>query len=187
MDLFLAPQPCSLHCRDLCGLLWAFWTFPVYCCTCMNLPQITEPTLYCTGLVCTCLGSPGPPSMLWGLCALVSAHWPVCYAMGLVCSSFGSLGPPLCPKVYVCYRSLYATPLSAPWACPLCCGATVGFPLVPWACCLGGDTSVCSLWAEKCSFLCFIPSKSLLCLVFWDSVAPPWACLWGSFPVHRNS
>ena len=31
------------------------------------------------------------------------------------------------------------------------------------------------------------PSKSPSCLVFQDFVAPLWARLWGSFPVHRNS
>ena len=31
----------------------------------------------------------------------------------------------------MCCRSLFAMPLSALWACLLCCGSTVGFPVFP--------------------------------------------------------
>ena len=40
---------------------------------------------------------------------------------------------------------------------------------------------------EKYSFLCSLPSKSLICLIFQDFAAPLWACLWGRFPAHGNS
>ena len=42
--------------------------------TCVGFSQTPELALCVTELVCNCLGSLGPPSVSWGLCALVSAH-----------------------------------------------------------------------------------------------------------------
>ena len=42
--------------------------------SCVGFPQPPELTLCVTWLMCTCLHSPGPSSMLQGLCALVLAH-----------------------------------------------------------------------------------------------------------------
>ena len=82
---------------------------------------------------------------------------------------------------------MYVSPLSAPQACPLCCGVSMGFSRSSEPTDLLGPQSVSCLRAEKCSFLYFLPSKSLLCPVFRDSAASPSACLRGSFYGHGNS
>ena len=81
--------------RGLCGsflssltMLSALWTLA------WASPRPPELSLYIVGLVCTCLGSPGPPSMSQGLCSLVLAHWPTLYIVGLVCVCLTSPGPP---------------------------------------------------------------------------------------------
>ena len=94
---------------------------------------------------------------------------------------------PLHPVVYVLWRGLYALPLSAPQAFPLCCGVSMGFSQSSEPADWSGLHSVSCLRAENCGFLCFLPSKSLLCPVFWDSAASPSACLRGSFYGHGNS
>lgn len=95
-----------------------------------------ELTLYVVGLMCTCVGSPGPSFMLRGLCALVSAHQPAPYVLRLVCPSFGSPRPPFLPQ---CSCGPLSVPQSAIFLLP---------------------QSVSFLWAEKCSYLCFLPAKS---------------------------
>ena len=52
------------------------WIFSCAFCiieTCVGFPQPPEPNLCVTGLMCTCLSSQGPPSVLRGLCAPVLA------------------------------------------------------------------------------------------------------------------
>ena len=114
----------------------------------------------------------------------MSAQWPALY---IVCSSFISPAHPLHPVICVHWRGLYAAFLSAPWSCPLFHGASVSFFWFPEPAIWLGPQSVSCLWAEKCNFLCFLPSKSLFCPVSWDSSAPPWGHQWGSFPGHGNS
>ena len=99
----------------------------------MCFRQPPELALCVTGLVCTCLSSPGHCLLLQGLCALISAHQPLCFT-GLLCTCFGSLAQPqrcrayvffwlprptLCTEVCMHWRGLYATPFLATWACPL--------------------------------------------------------------------
>ena len=95
-----------------------------------------ELTLYVVGLMCTCVGSLGPSFMSRDLCALVSAHQPAPYVPRLVCPSFGSPGPPFVPQGS-------CGPLSVPQSAIFLLPQSVSF-----------------LWAEKCSYLCFLPSKS---------------------------
>ena len=140
-----------------------------------------------------------------GLCALVSASWTGLGIAGLVWTGFFVPGLSFffssCAWRVVWAARLYASPLMAPqsrpctrwvclpatWACTLCCKgwvhwlgllahAAIGSP----ACCLGPQSVSCYL-AEKCSFLCLLPSKSQ------HFAAPLWAQLWGSFPVNKNS
>ena len=87
-----------------------------------------------------------PPSMSQGLCVLVLAPQACLLCCGACVLLFQLTGLPtmsrglwvllsapqahfLCPEVWVCCRSLFAMPLSALWACLLCCGSTVGFPV----------------------------------------------------------
>ena len=70
-----------------------------------------------------------------GFCVLVLAHWPSLNAAGLMCS-FGSPGPPFVPQGS-------CGPLSVPQSAIFLLPQSVSF-----------------LWAEKCSYLCFLPSKS---------------------------
>ena len=110
------------------------------------------------------------------LCCITCVHLsqlsrPTPYVSRLVCSSCGSPGPPTAPgglcalQRFVCHASLgnpglpsepqdFSGHLLFPWVWP------------PYMSCL---------WAEKCTFLCFLSSKSLLCPAFWDSTASPWA------------
>ena len=104
-----------------------------------------------------------------------------------VCMPWLSWAHPLCHEGCVCWSGLYAVRLLAPRALQSAAGASVGFSQFPKPAVSSGPQSMSSLQAEKCSFLCFLPSKSLLCLVFQDSTAPLWTQLWGSFPVHGNS
>lgn len=123
----LPDQPFALWC-----LVWA--------------PQPAELTLCVIGFCVHCLGFLGPPSALWGLCALVSLPRPaLCIAVlvctglvrgpslwvagalvlshrlpsvsGLVCSSFGSSGPTLCAAS--CVHCPRFVSLLSTLACPL--------------------------------------------------------------------
>ena len=158
-----------------------------------------------------CLWLTGPASMLQGLCVLwapqaSSAPWSLCALERFVCHTFlGNLGMPSAPhglcalERFVCCATLSYPGLSSALqglcvlqrfvccpslgnpACLLCCGTSMGFSQFPKPAVWSGPQSEHLLWAENCSFLCFLPSWSLLCPVFWDSTARPWACLWGSF------
>ena len=110
------------------------------------------------------------------LCCITCVHLsqlsrPTPYVSRLVCSSCGSLGPPTAPgglcalQRFVCHASLGNPGLPSE---PQDFSGLLLFPRVwpPYMSCL---------WAEKCTFLCFLSSKSLLCPAFWDSTAPPWA------------
>ena len=141
-----------------------------------------------------------------GACVLVIlACQPTLYVVGMGrgregwCVLFSSpWACPLHPKVCVHCRGLYATAVLGPPSVPqgLCvlerfvccatpgtpsppinCRASVGFSQLPMPAISSGPQSMSSLQAEKCSFLCFLPSKSLLCLVLQDSTAPLWAQL----------
>jgi len=109
---------------------------------------------------------------------------PALCVAGLACSSFqspslASVLQGLCSlKMFVCCASLIVPgPPSVEW----------GFSWFPIPAIWPGPQSLSCLWAEKCSFFYFLPSRSLLCPAFRDSTAPPWAHLWGNFPVHRKS
>ena len=169
MGLFSAPWPRKVSQR----LVWAFLG-PAELTPCFS------------GLVCTCLGSPGLPSVLRGLCALVLAHQPALYIVGLVCS-FCSLGLPTVPLRVVYAGEVCMLPLSISFCTPGLLFALQGFCGLLWlprACTLVGTTVMSSLSAEKFRFLCLLSSKSWLCPVFQDSSAPLWVRLWGSFPVQ---
>ena len=79
------------------GLLWTSSQCPdpVLCImeTCVGFSHPPELALCVVGLMCTCVGSPGPSFMSRGLCAFVSAHQPALCVPRHVCPSFGSLGP----------------------------------------------------------------------------------------------
>ena len=102
------------------------------------------------------------PSMLWGLCVLVLAplarllcQWScmhLCRLTSLLSMSRG-----------------FCVLLLAPWAHPLCCRAPVGLSQFSKLAILLLPQSVSFLWAEKCSYLCFLPSKSCLA---WLSEIP---------------
>ena len=131
-------------------------------------------------LVWASLNPLSSPSVLWGLCALVSPHPGLPSVTGLVFFQFMGLPSVLhglcalqgfmyasllalqaCPlhcEVCVGCRGLYAGPLLAPQAHPLCHGASVGFSQFPEPAIWLGLQSVSCFWAEKCSFLCFLPS-----------------------------
>ena len=169
MGLFSAPWPRKVSQR----LVWAFLG-PAELTPCFS------------GLVCTCLGSPGLPSVSRGLCALVLAHQPALYIVGLVCS-FCSLGLPTVPLRVVYAGEVCMFPLSICFCTPGLLFALQGFCGLLWlprACPLVGTTVMSSLSAEKFRFLCLLSSKSRLCPVFQDSSAPLWVRLWGSFPVQ---
>ena len=172
----------------------------------VHLSQLPGPSLCIMGLVCTCLGSPDPASMPRGLCACCISlpAYPVCRRGGgrgregwcvllsspcahplhpEVCVHCRGLyaklswAHPLCHEGCVCWSGLYAVRLLAPRALQSAAGASVGFSQFPKPAVSSGPQSMSSLQAEKCSFLCFLPSKSLLCLVFQDSTAPLWTQL----------
>lgn len=119
------------------------------------------------------------PSMSWGLCALVFAHQAFLYFVRLVCTYFISQSAHYVVGFVCSYFGSSAH--------PFCHGASRGFSPLPEPTIWLGPQSVNCLQAEKFIFLSFKPSKFLLCPVFEDSTAPPWVCLKGTFPVHRNS
>ena len=90
----------------------------------MGFPQPSEPNLCVTGLVCPCLGSQGPPSVLRGLCAPVLAPL-ACPLLHGACVPLSWLpGPPFA------LRGLCAL-LSASGALVLHCRASVEPVLAP--------------------------------------------------------
>ena len=106
-----------------------------------------------------------------------SAYLP-CYQLSTcpwnLCQCFSSLVAP-CPEgqslLGRCLCGIFSW-LPNP---ALCIAETcVGFSWFPKPVIWSGPLSVGFLWPEKCSFLCNLPSRSLLCPVFWDSIAPPW-------------
>ena len=165
MDLFLAPQPCLLCHGDLCGLPLARWVHSLPHRACVHLPQLPEPSLCIKGLMCSFSGSSAP------LYPVFCVLWRSFYAPLLLAPQAWSMCYGLC--------ALDATPLLTLQAHPLSCRASLGFFLFPeptvW--------SESQTMAEKRSFVCFLPSESLLCPAFWDSSAPLWAPLWGNFSV----
>ena len=198
----------------LCALVSASWALPLHCGACVHLFQLPRPALCIAELVCTGFGSldalccracvhlfhlSSQPSLSRGLCVLLLApqadplygescvHCPRFVSL----PSLGTLACPWCHKGCVHWLGLYAMPHLATQACPLYCRVSMGFSWFPepsvW---LGPQSPSCSRaeksWAEKCRFFCFLPSKSLLCLGFWDSTAPPWAHLWENFLVHGH-
>ena len=98
LPVLLVPGPTlhaglSLLVRGLYGSFLSSLTMPsVSPESCVGFPQLPELTFCVAGLMCTCLGSWGPPSALRGLYALVSTYQPTLYVTGLVCPSLGSLG-----------------------------------------------------------------------------------------------
>ena len=141
------------------------------------------------------------PSASWGQCGLVSAPRAGSLHRGVMCTSFVSL-----PALFVAGGYLFFFGLCGRAACtaqvgkpPLC-----GHPRLPFAPAvfvrrlpgpaLSAARVVCARWVclqrhsrflslfgvtvrEKYSFLCSLPSKSLLCLIFQDFAAPLWARL----------
>lgn len=65
-------------------------------------------------------------------------------------------------------------------------GLVSHFSWLPASTLWSGLRLVICLWAEKCSFLCILPSGLPLLHALWGSAAPSWSHLWGSFPVHGN-
>ena len=166
--------------------------------------QFPRSTLCITELVWTCFGSPCWPSASRGLCAFVSSHCLHSLSRGLfVLLSAVQGGLCVLPKS-VCLPSI-GTPVPlfalAVFVCrlpePTLCAARI--VCAGWVCMphhsvpgarthhLFGATVHELLRAEKYSFLCLLPFKSLLCLVLEDFPAPLWAYLLGSFPVCGNS
>ena len=163
---------------------------------CLSFLRPPELSLYIVGLVCTCLGSPSPPSMLQGLCSLVLAHWPTLYIVGLICTDLGSPGPPsalqgLCalisaPWAALCITGVVCTCLGSP-TCPLCLRACVFFFWLP------GPTLciprlVCT--AEVCMpHISQHPQACLLCsvgCVLWRALYAAWLSATQAFPLHCN-
>ena len=108
------------------------------------------------------------------------------YVARLVCSSFGSVGPCSVPHGLCALQRFVCMPLLAPSTHPLHCWASVGFSQFPKPAVWSGPQYVSCLWAEKCSFLCFMLSGSLLYPAEIPQL-PLGYPLWGSFPVHGNS
>ena len=100
--------------------------------------------------------------MLWGLCVLVLAP-----RARLLCHRSCMH---LCRLTSLLSMSRgFCVLLLAPWAHPLCCRAPVGLSQFSKLAILLLPQSVSFLWAEKCSYLCFLPSKSCLA---WLSEIP---------------
>ena len=195
--LVLAPQAlplshrASVHLSQLPG--------PSLCimglvCTCLGSP---DPASMPRGLCACCISLPAYPVCRRGgggagkgagggegRAGMFFFHLPVLTLCTLrfvctaeVCMPWLSWAHPLCHEGCVCWSGLYAVRLLAPRALQSAAGASVGFSQFPKPAVSSGPQSMSSLQAEKCSFLCFLPSKSLLCLVFQDSTAPLWTQL----------
>ena len=137
LSMLLFPGP-ALHCWLKLAMqrrVWIFSQLPDHALChrdCVGFPQALELTFCVTVLVCTCLSSLDLPSVLWGLCALVSSHWadPLCcracvhlpqlpgptvYVVGLLhicfislascraCVFFWQPGPPPAPQGSIFY------------------------------------------------------------------------------------
>ena len=135
----------AFYVTGLCMLVSAPCACSLHHGACVHLSWLCRPALYIAGRVF--------PS------SSHQAH-PLCCG-----ASFGSLGPPSVPQGF-CVLESFVCCASACWACPLCCGPSVGFSLVPKLTVWSRPWSMSCLWAEKCSFLCFLPFKSLLYLSF---------------------
>ena len=151
LPVLLFPGP-ALHCKPKLarkGLLWIF-------------SQLPDPVLC---IMETCVGFSHPSeltSMLWGLCVLVlapRARLLCCGSCMHLCrlTSLLSMSQGLCVL------------LLAPQAHPLCYRAPVGLSQFPKPVILLLPVFMSFLWAEKCSYLCFLPSKSCLA---WLSEIP---------------
>lgn len=130
-----------------------------------------------------------------------------------------SPGPSLHCRPKLARQGLCVDLPSAPQPCPLhpgdwwACLSALSSPSVLWALCMLlsapgasvcfsgfsrpaiwlGPWSVSCLWAEKCNFLCFLPSRSLLCHNSKDSAAPHLVppvrerpSAWGLFLLHSS-
>ena len=148
------------------------------------MPVLLSPVLPCTsgwnllgrGLFGSFLDSSTLPSasqrLVWGFPQPPEL---ALYVVRLVRSSFGSVGPQsVLHGLYVLQRFV-CMPLLAPWTHPLHWWVSVGFSQFPKPAVWSGLQYVSCLWAEKCSFLCFMLSGSLLHPASRDSTAPPWA------------
>ena len=177
----------------LCTLVSAHWACLLCHRACVNLPWLSRPALCITDLACTCLGSPGPPSMPVACMHLSWFSGPILCAMRFVCTAEVCMphlsGPswawPLHHENWVHLRDLYAVPLLATWAHPLWCEDYVycrGLHAAPLTApgptlCTSGFCGLLSIpwpavWSgpQSMSFyglgsatFCFLPSKSLLC------------------------
>lgn len=130
---------------------------------CVHLSPLPGLALSIVVLACAGLGLPGLPSVtglvFFQFMDLPSVLHGLCALRGFMYASL--LAPQACPlhcEVCVGCRGLYAGPLLAPQAHPLCHGASVGFSQFPEPAIWSGLQSVSCFWAEKCSFLCFLPS-----------------------------
>ena len=178
----------------LCALMSSPQVSPVYHGACVHLSLLPVPAICFVGLVFTCLSSLCPPSASRVLCAFVLSHLPDLFVTRLMCSSLDSPGLPsvlrgLCVLQGFVHHATLGY-LGLPSVSQVLCALTrfVCLPhSVPQVHCLVGATIRELFMGWKCSFLCFLPSKSLLCQVSQDSASPPWAHLRGSFPVHGNS
>ena len=144
----LSPLSSPSVSRGLCALVFTLQAHPLCYRACVHLSWLMGPALCIEGFVCTCFGSPAHP-----LChrACVSFFWlpgPTFSATRVVCT------------VEVC------TPLHSRHPGPALCGASMGFSPFAKPAVQAGPQPVSCLCAEKCSFLCFQPSRSLLCQVF---------------------
>ena len=158
-------------------------------CTCFGSPGLPFASLcalasapmhalFVAGCMCLCFISPSCP-----LCHKCYVFFWLCQEGCMHLSRFVfllSLGA----RVPLCASCVCLPRHTRPPGPPLCAARAVP----GWACmmhhprfptlafCLGPQSMNCQQ-AEKSSFLCLLPSKALLCLVFRDFEAPPWARL----------
>lgn len=125
---------------------------------------LSSPTLFSASwrLVWASLTPLSSPSMLWGLCVLVLAPGARLLCRGS-CIHLCRLTSLLSMSQGLCVLLL------APQAHPLCYRAPVGLSQFPKPVILLLPVFMSFLWAEKCSYLCFLPSKSCLA---WLSEIP---------------
>ena len=163
----------------MCGYFLSSLTKPfALWCLVWGFPQPAELTLCVMGFVCTSLGFLGPPSGLWGLCALVSApqacplhcragvHWfwfrgPSVWVAGLVCTCFVSPACPLCLRACVFFFWLLRPTLCA--ARVVCTALGLYLFSAPWPAlcatrvvCWGGLYATPHLATQACPLCCWI-------------------------------
>ena len=142
----------------------------------MVFPQPPQPAPYVAELGCTCLSSQARPLRLR---ACVHS-----FQLTHLCA-FVSEVHALCPGTCVFFQ--LPRPLSKPG------GLRAWQPSVPRGFCgLLSQFPEPTVWMGPRSLsweaqLSLFSAKSLFCLVFQDSAAPPWVCLPGRFPLHGNS